>query len=342
MLLALCPKLGPYVEGFIDRQAGGSFLGKPCVTPEQFRSDMADAVVYSSREFEQEMYERLKKMPVEHLLLYRESPPVPEATTIARIRNRFGHAPADNEALRKMFQPPQWALGHVSASDAAFLHEMVAALEPETVVELGVASGCSSAVILHALDRLPEAERRVLHSCDTRATCYFDQAYPTGQACREMYPVPRAQWRTAFDSDARRLAERLTPASVDFTFIDANHSHPFPLVDLLQVTAFAKPGSWIVLHDIDLPIRHPQFQTYGPRWLFHQWPFNKLKAFDRWASIGAVQLPDDPSRLVPMALALLEKPWEQQLPAAAAQLPPLFASVQAALEARLRRPTKVA
>src|SRR4029453_13577505 len=99
-------------------------------------------------------------------------------------------------------------------------------------------------------------------------TCYFDKAYPTGQACREMYPAPRAQWRTAFDTDARGLGGRLGPAGVDFVFIDENHSHPFPLVDLLQATAFAKPGSWIVLHDIDLPIRHPQFQTYGPRWLF--------------------------------------------------------------------------
>ncbi|HEV8397069.1 MAG TPA: glycosyltransferase [Vicinamibacterales bacterium] len=343
MLLALCPKLGPYVEGFIDRQAaGGRVLGKPCVTPEQFRSEMADAVVYSSREFEHEMYERLKEVPVEHLLLYRESPPAPEATTTARVRNRFGSTVADPDSLKAMFQPPSWAIGHVSGADATFLHEMIGALQPENIVELGVASGVSSAVILHALDRLPDADCRVLYSCDVRPTCYFDEAYATGQACREMYPSPRAGWYTSFESDARELARVLPIEGADLTFIDANHAHPYPLLDLLQVTTFAKPGSWVILHDVDLPIQHPQFQTYGPRWLFHKWPFNKIKAFDRWASIGAVQLPEDPSQLVPMVLALLDKPWEQPVTAASAALPPAFAAVQAALEARLPRRALVA
>jgi len=336
MLLALCPKLGPYVEGFIDRQAAGPFLGKPCVTPDQFRSEMADAIVYSSREFEHEMYARLSDVPVEHVLLYRDSPPVPEATTTARVRSRFGRTVADPDKLREMYQPPSWATGHVSGSDATFIHEMICALQPETVAEVGVASGVSSAVILHALDLLPAAERRSLYSCDVRPTCYFDETYRTGQACREMYPASRAQWHTAFEDDARALSRVLPAGSVDLTFIDANHSHPYPLLDVLQATAFATPGSWVILHDVDLPIQHPQFQTYGPRWLFHKWPFNKVKAFDRWASIAAVQLPEDPSLLVPMALALLEMPWEQDICMETAALPPACAPVQAALEARLR------
>ena len=151
-----------------------------------------------------------------------------------------------------------------------------------------------------------------------------------------MYPASRAQWHTAFEDDARALSRVLPAGSVDLTFIDANHSHPYPLLDLLQATAFAKPGSWVILHDVDLPIQHPQFQTYGPRWLFHAWPFNKVKAFDRWASIAAVQLPEDPSLLVPMALALLEMPWEQDICMETVALPPACAAVQAALEARLR------
>jgi len=95
LLLTLCPELGRFVEGFIDRQATGPFLGKPCVTPEQFRSDMADAVVYSSREYEHEMYARLSSARVEHVLLYRELPPFAEATTATRVQSRFGHGPSD-------------------------------------------------------------------------------------------------------------------------------------------------------------------------------------------------------------------------------------------------------
>jgi glycosyltransferase involved in cell wall biosynthesis/predicted O-methyltransferase YrrM len=335
MLLAVCPALGRHIAGFIDRRPMQHFLGKRCVTPDEFRDEMADVIVYSSREFEHEMYARMKGARVEHLLLYRESPPAPDVSTAVRLRNRFGHQPADVAALDAMYQPPAWATGYVSGADAAFLLEMIAAHQPRSVVELGVASGASSAAILHALDRLPNPEERVLHSCDVRATCYFNEAYATGQACGEMYPEPRARWHREYDMDARRLIEALPAASVDLTFIDANHSHPWPLLDLLHATAFAKPGSWVILHDVDLPIQYPEYQVFGPRWLFEAWPFNKVKGVGRWTSIAAVQIPRDPSQLVPMALALLDKPWEQAPTKWHVELPPAFAVVQDALDTRL-------
>lgn len=261
-----------------------------------------------------------------------------------RLRRRFGHAGIDVAALRAMYRPPAWAQGHISTDDALFLAEMIAALQPVRVVELGVASGASSAAILHALDALPDPDRRVLYSCDVRPTCYFDDARATGQACVEMYPGPRAQWQREFHTDARRLGTMLPAASVDLTFIDANHAHPWPLLDLLHATRFAKPGSWVVLHDIDLPIHHPAYQIFGPRWLYESWPLDRIKGTGPWTSIGAVQLPDDPSRLVHTALELIEQPWEQAPDAATARLPEAFSAVQAAMEPRLAigRPTRVA
>lgn len=341
MMFAVCPELGRFVDGFIDRRSLGRFLGKPCVSPDEFRNDMADAIVYSSREFEHDMYVRLRGARVEHVLLYHESPPAPEASTTARLRNRFGHEGADTAALDAMYRPPSWATGYVSGSDAAFLAEMIAAVRPRLMVEIGVASGASSAAILQALDALPHPQNRVLLSCDVRATCYFDEAYETGQACRGMYPAPKAGWQREFASDARQLREILASGSVDLTFIDANHAHPWPLLDLLHTTAFAKPGSWVVLHDIDLPVQHPEYQVFGPRWLFGAWPFNKVKGVGRWTSIGAVQIPDNLSQLVSPALSLLDRPWEQAPTAAHAMLPAAFASVQATLEARLRSPEPV-
>lgn len=334
-LLSICPELGRFLGGFIDRQAAGSFLGLPCVTPDDFRAELADVVVYSSREFEHEMYARLRHLPVEHVLLYRDTPPSPEPSTATRLTNRFGAAPVPLAGLQAMYHPPSWATGYVSGEDAAFLVHMVSALQPSTVVELGVASGASSAALLFALDQLPEAPSRALYSCDVRATCYFNEAYETGQACREMYPTPRAAWHRAFSTDARRLAAQLPPGGADLTFIDANHSHPWPLLDLLHVTAFARPGSWIILHDVDLPVQHPEHQVFGPRWLFQAWPFNKVKGVGRWTSIAAVQLPADLARLTPLALALLERRWEQAPTPDHAALPAPFQAVRAAIEARL-------
>lgn len=236
-----------------------------------------------------------------------------------------------------MYRPPAWATGYISGSDAAFLLEIIAALQPRTVVELGVASGASSAAILFALDTLPEVEGgRVLYSCDVRPTCYFDERYATGQACREMYPASRARWQLDTSTDARGLAAALPPHSIDLTFIDANHAHPWPLIDLLHAAMFARRGSWVVLHDIDLPVQHPEFQVYGPRWTFELWPFPKVRGEGQWTSIGAVQLPEAVDSLIPVALALAERPFEHIPPPECVRLPEPFAAVQKVLEARLR------
>ena len=157
-----------------------------------------------------------------------------------------------------------------------------------------------------------------------------------------MYPDFRAQWRLQTDTDAPRLARQLPPASVDLTFIDANHLHPWPLLDLLHVAGLARPESWVVLHDVELPVQHPEFQVFGPRWLFAAWPVAKVKGIGRWTSIAAVQLPRRLSDLIPMALTLLERPWESPLPAEQADLPPLLEPVAAALRARMATPLQAA
>jgi hypothetical protein len=108
-----------------------------------------------------------------------------------------------------------------------------------------------------------------------------------------------------------------------------------PLFDLLHLTEVVKPGAWVVLHDIDLPHLHPEFQVFGPRLLFEAWPFSKVKATGSYVSIGAIQLPEDPAPLVDVALSLLEHPWEHLSPTLQVGLPALFAKVEEKVTSRL-------
>jgi glycosyltransferase involved in cell wall biosynthesis/predicted O-methyltransferase YrrM len=336
LMLMLCPELGRHLAGFIDRRPMSTFLGKPCLMPDDFRSDMADVIVYSSREYEHEMYERMKELTVEHVLIYRDGPAPTELSTTSRLCGRFGHIPANLHGLSQVYQPPTWVRGAVALDDAAFLVELIAAVQPKMVAEIGVASGGSSAAILFGLDQLPDVDGgRILISCDVNPRCYFDKDYETGQACREMYPSPRALWQREFTTDARKLRDLLPAQSADLVFIDANHAHPMPLLDLLHVTDIVKPGSWVVLHDIDLPFLHPQYQLFGPRFVFEAWPFNKVKGIGRWASIGAIQIPADPASLVDMALSVVRRPWEYASPTMHLGLPATFAKVEESVMALL-------
>lgn len=243
---------------------------------------------------------------------------------------------ADVPSLHAMFRPPAWVTGGISAADAAFLAALVAALDPTIVLEIGVAAGTSSAALLYALDHLPGVIHRVLYSVDIRATCYFNAQYATGAAVAAMYPDHRHGWVLQTGAEARHVHHNLLPGSIDLLFIDGNHGHPWPLLDVLHLAPLARGEAWIALHDLVLPRLYPQYQTFGPAWLFAAWPGEKRAGIGEAENIGAVRLPADLRELVPVALALLERHvWEAQPAAADVELPPIFAPVTAALRRRL-------
>jgi predicted O-methyltransferase YrrM len=339
MLLAAVPALGRFVDGFIDRQRRGEFLGKPCIAPDEFRREMADVIVYSSREWEREMYERMQSLPVEHVLLYNDPVAPPAGDTVTRLQNRFGYAPPDAAPLATLLERrPSWLTGSISGGDCQFLFHIIQALAPARVLELGVASGCSTAGLLCALDQLPAvAGGRKLSSFDVLPHCYFDKQYATGAAAPIMYPNPRTDWSLDTNAmDARAIARAFAPGSFDFAFIDANHCHPWPLLDVLHLTTVLKPRSWIVLHDIELPNIHPQYPERGALLLFKHWPLAKIHGVGDSRNIGAVQLPADPAALTPMAKALLEYATQWPVHEAFMALPPAFAEIEQLLRGRLK------
>src|SRR5262245_29336800 len=190
------------------------------------------------------------------------------------------------DLLETLYPPPAWATGALPRHDASFLVDVIHANQPTTIVEIGVASGVSSAVILSSLDALPNPESRTLRSCDIVPSCYFDSQYATGEAVRLMYPSSRARWVLNTDLDTRRLSQTAAPASIDLLFIDANHYHPWPLLDLLHLSVAARPWSWVVLHDINLPEVSPAFHAWGAKWLFEAWPLAKITGGGAAGNIG--------------------------------------------------------
>jgi len=219
---------------------------------------------------------------------------------------------AAHDALRALFHPPAWVEGGISADDADFLLELVLVHAPRTVLELGVAAGTSSAALLFALDQLPQGAPTLLLSADIQKRCYFNTRREVGSAVAELYPGHRAEWLLDPGCSARQAGERLRAQSIDLAFIDANHRHPWPLSDLLYLAPVLRPGAWVALHDIDLPRLYPAYaaEGAGAQYLFEAWPWEKLRAPGPVSNIGAVRLPVDLAALVPLAIDLLNRPWQ--------------------------------
>jgi predicted O-methyltransferase YrrM len=235
---------------------------------------------------------------------------------LATILGETGKTPSAGELTflesigkRRVYYP-----GTIGPSDYLFLTAFVSILAPQRVVEIGTLTGFSAGVIAAALCRRHAAGR--VDTIDINAECAIDRTRGTGFEIAELFPslVSMIRLHTPRDSNfASQIARR---DELKIAFIDADHRHPRPLLDLLRLTPYVQSGGWILLHDIQwgtIGRRAAEAgqtsrwgASYGAEWLFDRWPFRKISG----GNVGAVQLPERKSELIPFALRMMSVPLE--------------------------------
>jgi predicted O-methyltransferase YrrM len=239
-----------------------------------------------------------------------------------RLAVILGHAgktppPGEIEFLRSIQSRPMQYPGTIEASDYFFLTAFVSILAPPRVVEIGTLTGFSAAIIAAALLRQPQEERaRWVDTIDLAPQCFIDKTRPTGFEIAEAFPELASMIRLHVPHESTFVRELAQPEELETAFIDADHQHPLPLLDLLRVAPYIRSGGWILLHDIRLASKARKANGADPtlRWgaaegaelLFESWPFRKISG----GNIGAVQLPGEKSALIPFALRLMSVPYE--------------------------------
>ena len=229
-----------------------------------------------------------------------------------------------SRALEK-YRPPDWVQGAISSYDALFLYEMIRCVKPDRVIEIGTASGVSTAVILRALADCwgEEAFRRGsprVFSYDISPYCYFDAGRKVGSAAFEMEPQLTSALRLLHGKTAIDAERTFRNAPLQLVFIDADHRHPFPTLDMFTILPALAPGAWILLHDVNLPAFADEYEArtgekvewhhHGAKNLFDHWPYQKLKGLGGASNIGAVRIPQEGRVSVDLVRSILRLPWE--------------------------------
>jgi predicted O-methyltransferase YrrM len=202
---------------------------------------------------------------------------------------------------------PAWVSGNISDYDSRFLAGLVSFANPRRLVEIGVASGWSSAVVLKALATADG--QRTLAGIDLSPDYYLDPSIPTGRAVQDSVPDLAANYRLL----TGRLAFDVMPevGSIDFAFIDGHHMHPWATLDMLSVLPFLERGRWVAMHDLNLcTLERHAHRNRGPFYLFYMWPDQKLHSTQQPTMIGAVVLDRSPADYLPALLEILYTPWE--------------------------------
>jgi predicted O-methyltransferase YrrM len=215
-------------------------------------------------------------------------------------------------AKRRTYYP-----GTIGPADYLFLTAFVSILAPRRVVEIGTLTGFSAGVIAAALARQHGQDGTSwVDTIDNHAECAIDRKRRTGFEIAEFFSDIASMIRLYTPRDATFVAQLAKRAGLELAFIDADHRHPLPLLDLLRLAPYMQSTAWILLHDIQLGTmtrktleagRKTAFEpVYGAEWLFNRWPFRKISR----GNIGAVQLPENKTALLPFALRMMSIQFE--------------------------------
>ncbi len=179
---------------------------------------------------------------------------------LLRVEERFrgSNEPGFGASVRGHNWAERWITGHRFSLPNAELYSLVRALAPLRVVETGVASGISTALILRALDRngggtltsvdLPIRDARGSINADgVRDTTHIPPHERPGWGVPEEL---RGRW-TLLEGDTRvRLPEALVGDPPTFFFHDSEHS--FEVMDFEYRAAWSVLRSGGVLYSDDV------------------------------------------------------------------------------------------
>ena len=243
----------------------------------------------------------------------------PKHEKLAIVLGHSGRKPHEDELhlIRGLMirRPPRE--GSLNLADTLFLAAMASILSPSRVIEVGTGTGFSSALIAAIVRQRAGVQCTVcVETIDANNHYQRDESVQTGCDIAALIAECAGSVRVHSPRESDFIDQLAKPNELQFGFIDANHKHPCPLLDLLRVARVTQPGGWIALHDVALgtlvaaaeragkPLPFPG--PFGAEWLFQTWPFGKVKS----GNIGAVQLPSRKRDIQRVVKTLMKLPFE--------------------------------
>ena len=134
-----------------------------------------------------------------------------------------------------------WELG--------FLCGLIREYMPKKIVEVGVAAGGTTAVILNCISMLNiNAE---MYSIDINSKYYRDDAHETGYLAKRIFDKICFKHSFCLGALSTEYVEQIGK-DIDFLILDTTHSLPGELLDFLVFLPYLTDGAVVVLHDIAL------------------------------------------------------------------------------------------
>ena len=134
----------------------------------------------------------------------------------------------------------------ISLEEAQFINGIIRKNKLKNCLEIGVAHGGSSIVILNAIK---DIEKSVLVSLDLYKEFYHDPSKLTGYKVKEQFPELAKNWKLYAGDQPHKFLVNLN-MKFDFLYLDSAHISPAEIINFIEALPFLNENAIVVLHDL--------------------------------------------------------------------------------------------
>ena len=199
----------------------------------------------------------------------------------------------------------------MARNEKYFLNGIIRYFKPHKVLEVGVAHGGGTAIILNAIRDIEGAHLISVDYCEKYYSGHTNLL--SGHLVDEKFSHLKDKWTIYRGGDISRYIERIG-GDIDLLVLDTAHIHPWETLNFLCVLPFMKRDSWVVLHDISLPMFKGRENDLACRYLYGHvvsdakiMPVSDYDSF--FANIGAFHIIDDTVKYSGNLFESLLNPW---------------------------------
>lgn len=205
----------------------------------------------------------------------------------------------------------------MTRTECAFLCGLLRAKGPHKIVEVGVAHGGTTCVILNCLKLM--GQKAEIHSVDITDECYSTSGKETGYAVKEVFPdIPSNINYHMHLGDVLPVYLDEIGNNIDFLILDTMHRMPGEVLDFLAALPYLSDKAVVVVHDIFLnQITMNEF-GYATKLLYDVVCADKIAATGvdtdlSWPNIGAFAINADTYKYIDDCFSSLTITWKYGL-----------------------------
>ena len=213
----------------------------------------------------------------------------------------------------KMKKNAGWQLQN---NEPYFLNGIIRKFKPKKCLEIGVARGGSSIIILNAIKDIKDS---FLISLDLNIKFYGNNGEETGYNVKRHFPelTENNKWKLFTGEQPNIFLDRLN-LTYDFLFLDTVHLTPGELINIIEALPFLEENAIVVLHDIVFHLLDyhiiPEVKYFPSQiYLMTSLAGNKVAIQDKYygtENIGAIFLHPHQETYYLNYFFLLLSPWE--------------------------------